>query len=117
VILPPYGLCVPVHYVRCRDADTIEVSFRGSHRVYAVRLRGVDAPELDTPEGRDATQYAVALLESADQVSLFLPLPDDPIHLLRSLSFDRLVGDIFVRTDCCLADRLVAAGHAVPSKG
>lgn len=111
--LPPYGLCVPCVYRRCRDGDTVEVSRRGSSRHWAIRLIGCSSPELHEPGGAEAKAFAEELLEQADQISVFVPLPEEADGLLRSvLSFDRLLGVVFVDSDTTLSERLIRAGHA-----
>lgn len=114
---PEFGLCLPCRVRRCRDADTIEVSLPGSDRVWAIRLEGIDAPELRTAAGKAAKAWVEAVLdEAADDLAVWIPAPKDATRLLKGLlTFDRIVGDVWVGTERRLSRMLVDAGHAAPS--
>jgi len=121
MIAPPLGICLPVQWIRAIDADTIEVKLRtGQHA--KIRLKDVDAPELNTSEGKIARDYvnSIWLSHEEQDVRLWLPLPEDTdksgvidIHeIIRDvLSFERCVGRIFV-SGIDVADKLVRMGLA-----
>lgn len=104
---PPLGLCVPVEYVRCRDADTVVVKLRTSQQV-AVRLIDCWAAEAGTREGDRASDYCERLLADAREQNLpmvaWFPLACDRdksgvidlTDMLKALSFDRVPGRLFV---------------------
>ena len=51
-------------------------------------------------------------------MSVFIPLPDEPDNLLRSvLSFDRLLGVVYLDSQTTLSERLIGAGHARAASG
>ncbi|MCP4571439.1 MAG: hypothetical protein GY838_03735 [bacterium] len=113
--MPPLGLCVPVEFRRCRDGDTPVVSFRGSTREFAVRLIGVDCPERNTPEGKEAHAFCQDVLEGAERLVLYVPRPPNCDNLIaRLLSFDRILGFLYVDTGHAVNDMLLVAGHAEP---
>jgi len=116
MIRPEFGLCLPCRVRRCRDADTIEISLPGSDRVWAIRLAGIDAPERNTEAGKRAKAWVEGVLEeAADQLAVWIPAPKKATHLLAELTFDRIVGDIWVGTERRLSQMLLAAGLAVAS--
>jgi endonuclease YncB( thermonuclease family) len=64
---------VPATVERVIDADSIvvraDLGWRISFKT-SVRLFGVDAPELNTPEGQAAAHFINALLRSGDEITL-----------------------------------------------
>ena len=115
---PPAGICVPVEYVRCRDADTPVVRFARSDREWAVRLLDCWAEEQNTAEGQQATLFATSILEEVEELHLQVPIRGDAVNVLRGmLSFDRLLGHLWIATDRTLSQALVEAGHATQTKG
>jgi len=109
--LPPFGLSLPCRFRRCRDGDTVEVSLPGSDRIWAIRLLGCSCPELCEPGGAEAKGAAEAALDAADHLAVFIPAPKDPVRLLRSiLTFDRVLGHVFLDTETTLSDILVRGG-------
>ncbi len=117
--LPPTGLCLPVSYNRCRDADTIVVSLAGSGRKWAIRLINCWAPEITGPEkvsGLAAKEFAGELLEASDQIHVWIPAPKNIHNLLANLTFDRIPGHLFLRSDTTLSEELCKAGHATAEK-
>ena len=110
---PPHGSCLPVTYNRCRDGDTIEVSVTGA-LVWAIRISGIDCPEKRDHGGFEASDFTNRICDDADRLSLFIPCPER-VNILKELSFDRVVGDIFVESsehNGWVSDLLVDAGHA-----
>lgn len=114
--LPPYGLCLPCRFVRCRDGDTVEIAFCGSDRVWAIRLIDCWCAEKSLAEGREAKQYAEKILEQVDRLSVFVPAPKDVHNLLHNLTFDRVPGYLYVTTDRTLNEMMVLGGHATKEK-
>jgi endonuclease YncB( thermonuclease family) len=109
---PPHGVCLPVSYVSSRDGDTILVSLGsdGGGLVWPIRLDSIDCPEKRDPGGFEAHDYVIALLTDAD-LSVWVASPKRK-NILRSLSFDRIIGDLFIEGKGWLTDILVEAGHA-----
>ena len=108
---PPHGVCLPVHYVSSRDGDTILVS-RGSDGglVWPIRLDGINCPEKRHPGGFEAHDFVIKLLTDAD-LSVWVDAPKRK-NILRSLSFDRIIGNLYIEGKGWLTDLLVEAGHA-----
>jgi endonuclease YncB( thermonuclease family) len=79
---------------RVIDADTIELSIT---RKFKVRLRNVDAPEKNTDEGYNATQFvhSLFLLHSPPEIACFIP-SNNPEQFLDFNSFNRIVADLIV---------------------
>lgn len=93
------------------DADTykvrIDLGFRCAVTIQ-LRLRGVDAPELPTPEGLKARDAAVALLlQGMAGGQVVVESYKD------RRSFERWVCDVWLRDGRSVADVLVEMGHAV----
>lgn len=113
---PTPGLCVPVELHRVRDGDTVEVSLPSSSRVWAIRLLNCWCAEASTPEGQAAKQLAETLLANASGLYLHLPMPAHVEQLLRNVSFDRLLGSIWISEEQTLNEALVLSGHATRQK-
>ena len=109
---PPHGVCLPVHYVSSRDGDTILVSLGSDGGlVWPIRLDGINCPEKRDPGGFEAHDYVIKLLSTARELSVWVEAPKKK-NILRSLSFDRIVGNLYVEDKGWLTDLLVEAGHA-----
>lgn len=85
--------------VQVRDADTIVVDGR------AVRLNGVDAPELGTSAGRDARRWLVIYLKGKSVVC----------ELNGERSYDRWIGICYANGKDIGAS-VISAGHALDCK-
>lgn len=119
--LPPYGICLPCErFVRARDGDTVEVCVRRGGMLWAVRMLDCwcsdnrrspvyhEAKRVAEDEGREAMDEG--------RLSVFVPVKSLPENLLGGLSFDRVLGHVFVGTDTTLADVLVRRGLAGRTK-
>lgn len=113
---PRVGLCIPVRYSRCRDGDTVEVSLPQSAYVWAIRLLDCWCPELNKPGGREAKEFAESVLEDCEDLFLFLPIVSPITNIAKILSFDRLVGELWVSPTQTLNEMLVEAGYATRAK-
>lgn len=100
------GLLIPVNYVRAVDGDTIEVEIR---RRFNVRLRDIDVAETNTVQGTKATEFVDTILEFANDILVFIPT-NHPEKLMDFNSFERIVGDIWVK-DKKLQDLLKDKGY------
>lgn len=96
---------VPATVVRVVDADTLEcdldLGWRITYRA-KVRLAGVNAPEMSTPEGKAARAWVAEVLIA--QVTVVSHSLD---------KYGRVLGEVRVG-DWDLATALLEAGHAVP---
>lgn len=102
--------------LRVVDGDTLWLKVHLAPDLWLkekVRLRGIDCPELDTPEGKTAKAHVTALLAEADEVTVVTTKPD---------KYDRYLADVFVPRagdgddsgeDVFLNNALLAHGHAV----
>jgi endonuclease YncB( thermonuclease family) len=112
---------VPVEFIRVRDADTVEVRLPASPFTWAVRLLDVWAPELhrgdDQALARRGARWLGDYLAACDDLRLYVPLPVGD-NLLKSLSFDRVVGVIYVGPHGQTMNELVIrSGFASSTKG
>ena len=116
---PPVGICLPVNYVRCRDADTPVVSFPGSDREWAVRL--LECWVDDTPGDRStkAVVYADSVCRQSKGLRLFVPFEQagKPIkHPTDLFTFDRILGYLYVSDGRTLNELVVESGFATTVK-
>ena len=89
---------------RVIDADTLKLRVDlgfGVWTVLTVRVRGIDTPELRTPEGDAAKAFVVRLLDS--QPAIVIETYKD------QQTFARWVADVYVANEL-LADRLRREG-------
>ena len=113
---PDLGLSLPCKFHRCIDGDTIEIQFPGSERVWKIRLIDCWCPELDTPKGKEAKQYAEKIMKGCMNPVVYIPIPRDIYNLLGNLTFDRILGYIFVGEAMTLNEIIVLAGHGTKTK-
>ena len=103
------GITTEVEIVRWRDADTPIVRFS---REFPVRLVDSDkkgqfnAPEKNTPEGKEAKEYVESL--EGEKFLLFIP-SKNPVKLTDVLSFDRVLGELWI-DGLKLTDKLLWRG-------
>jgi endonuclease YncB( thermonuclease family) len=83
---------------------------RGERRIIKhdkLRLRGIDCPELGTPEGKTAKAFTEKLFSRAVKVTVTTTKPD---------KYDRYLSDVFLGmadgSELFLNNELLAAGHA-----
>lgn len=109
---------MPVEFEHCRDGDTIVVSIPGSAFYWAVRLKDTWCPERGTTIGDKAKSFAAKhMAEIPGRLSrLHIPLPAGQ-NLLGSLSFDRVIGYLFLDEKTTLNELLVHAELASTAKG
>jgi len=110
---------------RVVDGDTlvcrVDLGFKVSAAV-TIRLRGVNAPEIDTAQGKEASDWMERLLLGGDK-----PLPLMVQSYKDRLSFARWVCDVWdaqqllrlteakkAGDDALLAKKLIDSGHGVP---
>jgi hypothetical protein len=109
---PAYGLCLPATLHRVIDGDTVEVSV-GGQLLWTVRLMEIDAPELRSPGGSEAKSAAERLM-TGKQLAVWIPVPGDLRHLLRSLSFERVPAHVYLDEEVTLSDEMRGGGYAHP---
>lgn len=102
--------------MRVIDGDTyeldIDLGFHAHINVH-VRLRGVDTPELNTTEGKQAKYFVESLMldSQGDAVPLLVQTYKD------HQSFNRWIADVWVAVEGQwkpLADEIIQAQHGVP---
>lgn len=106
-----------VEIIRVVDGDTLWVCIYlrpGEWIKQKLRLRGLDCPELGTPEGKAAKRFVEALVATATAVVINTTKPD---------KYDRYLADVFVgglraespelRDEIFLNNALLENGHAV----
>lgn len=95
---------------RVVDGDTLVVALEVSPGVFLeqkLRLRGLDCPELISPEGRAAKRFVDALVGKTTAILIHTTKPD---------KYDRYLADVFLVTDTgeiFLNHTLLENGHAV----
>jgi endonuclease YncB( thermonuclease family) len=95
---------------RVVDGDTLVVELEVSPGVFIeqkLRLRGLDCPEMSTPEGRAAKRFVDALVAKTTAIVINTSKPD---------KYDRYLADVFLTTDAgevFLNNTLLENGHAV----
>ncbi len=95
------------------DGDTVRVSVDLGYKVtmaIEVRINGIDAPEMWTPEGKAARVFICTLI-APGQVVLF-----HSVHLLND-KYGRCLGDIELADGRSVAQAMLDAGHAVAYSG
>lgn len=95
------------------DGDTyklrVDLGFRCAVTIQC-RLHGVNAPELNTPDGKVARDFVRQTLAPYGTGSLYDSVVIESYKDQRS--FERWVCDVWLLDDRSLADVLVQAGHA-----
>lgn len=123
---PPYGISLPCVVNRVLDGDTIEVRLQSeSPYVWRVRLIDCWCPETRTKNAKEkakgmaAKLYAATILEQHEgQLSLYVPVEGHIENIVAALvTFDRLLGHIFIDPNTTLSDVMCASGHATKTKG
>lgn len=95
---------------RVVDGDTLVVAIQVAPEIWLeekLRLRGLDCPEMSTPEGKVAKRFVDALVASATEVIVATTKPD---------KYDRYLADVFVATpsgEVFLNNALLEHGHAI----
>ena len=122
--LPPLGVCLPCRLVGFRDGDTVVVSsLTGAH--WAIRLINCWAPDRGEPGYDESNAHAEELLAASSQLHVYVPAPEDVykivqsgggVNLLKAVTFDRVLGWLFLAPDLTLNEAMVVAGHAGRSK-
>lgn len=116
---PPVGFCIPVNYVRCRDADTPVVSFPGSDREWAVRLLECWVDDAPGDRSTKALKYADSVCRESKGLRLFVPFEQEgkPIrHVMDLFTFDRILGYLYVSDTRTLNEAVVERGYATTTK-
>jgi hypothetical protein len=136
MLLPPYGVCLPVRYHRAVDGRTIEVGVattavdalwtpalatpenpRNGEALFTVELADCECPSLAEEGGRAVREAAALALEDARRLALVLPLPPDQAALVRSFGTHPLPGHLFLTTDETLTQHLARRGLATQTAG
>lgn len=107
--VPRYVRNATVLHVHDGDTYTLRIDLGWSVDIRGdIRLLGVDAPELPTPEGRAAAQWVSDLLDRVGHDVIVTSHKPDPDR-----SFARYLADITLADGTDLAQALLAAGHAI----
>lgn len=101
----------PAVVVEVYDADSFhavaDLGWRISHKVM-VRVEGINAPELNTPEGKAARDFARQVLKPGDAIT---------IESRRLDKYGRTQAVVTLENGRDYAGVVLAAGHAVLMKG
>lgn len=104
---------VPARIVRVVDGDTIRCDLDLGWGVWLenepVRLARINAPEMSTPEGKDAAAFLTGLLAPVTG--------GNPAATFTSRGFDRYrraLGELIVTSLGNLSDLMLSTDHAVP---
>ena len=98
---------------RVVDADTIDVSIDLGFDVWTrqrVRVAGLNAAEKNTQEGKNAIEYAKAVLKHNMEVLL-------RSHQDKREKFGRYLAEIWITNDESYNEKLLKLGYAVPYDG
>lgn len=107
---PRYVRNATVLTVHDGDTYTLRIDLGWSVDIRGdIRLLGVDAPELPTPEGEAAGQWVRDLLDKVGHDVIVTSHKPDPER-----SFARYLADITLADGTDLATALLNTGHAVP---
>src|SRR3954451_1808861 len=102
---------VPAQVVEIVDGDTVRLDLDlGWHITYRIRVRivGINAPEMKTPAGVAAKQFAATLLKPGDQVTFSSGSLD---------KWGRPLGEIIYGPDNLhFGQEMLRAGHAAVLK-
>jgi endonuclease YncB( thermonuclease family) len=99
-----------VELIKVVDGDTLWIKIYLRPRQWMkhkLRLRGLDAPEMSTPEGRAAKRFVEALIAKTTAIVINTTKPD---------KYDRYLADVFLTTDSgeiFLNNALLENGQAV----
>lgn len=100
--------------IAVHDADTvtadIDLGFGVWRRHEHLRLRGLDAPELNTPEGKTARDWLAARLP--ENTAVIVQTVKD-----RSDKYGRMLADVWLPGGHSINDELIASGNARPWSG
>ena len=95
---------------RVVDGDTLVVALEVSPGVFIeqkLRLRGLDAPEMSTPEGKAAKRFVDAHVANVTNITINISSPDKSYCYLADVFLATESGEIF------LNNHLLENGHAV----
>lgn len=94
------------------DGDTVNSVIDFGAFIYVhkpIRMYGINAPEMATPEGKVSKQWAIAWFQThcPDGIFVFKSAldPED--------KYGRLLGTVYAPDGACFNDDIVAAGRAV----
>ena len=94
------------------DGDTFNITLDLGDFIYvqkALRLYGINAPEMSTPEGKDAKAWAIGWAENHCPDGMFIVKTGlDPEG-----KYGRILGTVYAPDGACFNTDIVAAGHAV----
>lgn len=101
----------PAEVIRVVDGDTLwmKIYLRPRHWLKEkLRLRALDCPEMDTPEGKIAKQFVDSLVSRTAAVTITTTKPD---------KYDRYLSDIYLKLnsgeEIFLNNALLENGHAI----
>jgi endonuclease YncB( thermonuclease family) len=115
---PEDGLSGPVNCLSVTDGDTLVVQSNYNCPPVRIRLKNCWCAELDTAEGLAALKFANEIVFGADELWVWIPPPKPGKNILRQLlTFDRVVGHIFLDSQTTLGEMLIRHGHAFATKG
>ena len=92
--------------IKVHDGDTITLQWNERDFNFPMRLRDIDAPELNNQGGHEAQSHLVNLIEGKE-VDILI----DPEN--RVEKWGRLLGDVMLR-GIIMSEEMIRFGHAVP---
>jgi endonuclease YncB( thermonuclease family) len=102
----------PAYFTKGIDGDTFWMTLdrgRGDAALQKLRLRGIDCPELNTPEGIAAKKFVESVLKAASSIT---------VRSSKNDNHDRFEADVFFKDskgqEVYLNNLLLEKGHAVP---
>lgn len=103
---------VPAQLVSIHDGDTITVVLDLGWRISytsSIRLYGINAPELSTPDGVAARDYVRTLIAPGDQLTVVS-------HRLLGATekYGRVLASVSIPGGRDLSTLMIDSGHAVP---
>jgi|ERR1041384_811829 endonuclease YncB( thermonuclease family) len=91
--------------IRILDGDTFDLSSSIDHKVFRIRLKGIDAPEKTQPFGQEAKQYLTKLISTASLT----------VRHTHADKYGRTIGKVLIKNnrddrDVCI--EMIQAGYS-----
>lgn len=90
--------------LRVIDGDTLKINYHD--REESLRLIGIDTPEINTKEGKEASAFVKALINPCDVITV-------EFDIQKRDRFGRFLGYVYFN-EKMLNEEIIRAGHAKP---